>query len=72
MKTLLQRITAETPKFFKALRNMSITLGVAAKVIVESNVSLNLGLTVDFIQLLNYVIVVSIAVAATAQTAKTT
>jgi hypothetical protein len=72
MKTIIQRLKSETPKFFKVLRNMSITLGVAAKALVESNSTLNLGLSVDFIQVLNYAIAISIAVAVTAQTAKTT
>lgn len=72
MKTLIQRITAETPKFFKALRNMSITLGVAATTLVASNDSLNLGLSVDLLQLLKYAIAISVAVASVSQTTKTT
>ena len=70
MKTLISRIKSETPKFFKNLIAISLTMGGVATSIIMSNDSLNLGLSADVIQYLKYAVAVSIAVASVSKTTK--
>lgn len=70
MKELINRIKAETPDFFKMLIGLSVTIGGVATTLVTSNDSLNLGLSADIIQILKYIIAISIAVASVSKTTK--
>jgi hypothetical protein len=72
MKTIIQRLRAETPKFFKVLRNAAISCGAVATALIASNDTLGLNLGIDLVQLLKYAIAVSVAVASVSQTTKTT
>jgi len=72
MKTIIKRLKAETPKFFKVLRNAAISCGAVATALIASNDTLGLNLGIDLLQLLKYAIAVSVAVASVSQTTKTT
>ncbi len=72
MKTLIQRLLSDTPKFFKVLRNAALSLGGVATALIASNDSLGLNLEADLLQLLKYAIAISIAVASVSQTTKNT
>ena len=70
MKELIQRITSETPLFFKKAQYLFGSLAAMSTALIASNDSLALGLSSDLIQYLKYVIAISVAIASISQTAK--
>ena len=63
--TLLERLTARTPKFFKKLRNLGIALGTVGTIILTAPVSIPAGL----ISLATYLTVAGTVCASISQTA---
>ena len=63
--TLLERLTARTPKFFKKLRNLGITLGTIGTIILTAPVSIPAGI----ITLATYLTVAGTVCASISQTA---
>ena len=63
--TLLERLTARTPKFFKKVRNLGITLGTIGTIILTAPVSIPAGL----ISLATYLTVAGTVCASISQTA---
>ena len=63
--TLLERLTARTPKFFKKVKNLDITLGTIGTVILTAPVSIPAGM----ITLATYLTVAGTVCASISQTA---
>ena len=70
MKSIYKRLKAETPHFFKALRNLAFTVGGSALAVIAANGTMELGLSVDILSTIKTVIAVCVAVAGTSQLTK--
>lgn len=67
MKELYKRILADTPLFFKKLRNKAVVLGVVAASILATGYIDDEGIA----RILRYIVAVNAAIAAVSQTTKT-
>ena len=65
--TLKNRIKADEPAFFAALKKLAYKVGGSAAAILTANATLTLNLPLVFITILTYVIVVCVAVAGTSK-----
>lgn len=67
IKTIKDRWCAETPKFFRKLKKLAVTLGSSATAIWMINTSMGLGLEQIVLDICKYVIAGSAAMGLTAQ-----
>jgi hypothetical protein len=66
-KTIKTRWKADTPKFFKEVKNLSITLGASATAVWVTNESMSLDLHVYILDVCKYLIAISVAMGVTSQ-----
>lgn len=66
-KTIKDRWNSETPKFFRQIKKLSITLGTSATAIWTINSSMDLGLDDSILQVCKYLIAFCAAMGLTAQ-----
>lgn len=67
MKQLILRWKAETPLFWKKVRNLSAALALSATAVVEVNVKMNLGLPETLVSVCGYIIAAGAALAVSSQ-----
>lgn len=66
-KTIKQRWTSETPKFFRGVKRIAVTLGSSATAVWVTNDTMSLELDNNILQVCKYVIAFSAAMGLTAQ-----
>ena len=71
MKQIWIRIKAETPKFWKRVRTLAISVGVSAISVITINKTMELNILPVIITICNYTIAACAAVAGTATLTKT-
>lgn len=71
-KTIKERWKAETPKFFKGVKKMALTLGASATAVWVANSSMSLGLAPAILDVCKYLIAISAAIGITAQLTQVT
>lgn len=67
IKTISKRWKAETPKFFKGLQKVAVSLGGSATAIWTAQTTMTLELHPTFLEICKYLIVFSAAMGGTAQ-----
>ena len=67
VKTIINRWNAETPKFFKGVKNLAITLGTSATAVWITNNTMSLGLHPTILEVCKYLIAIAAAMGVTAQ-----
>ncbi len=67
IKTIKNRWCAETPKFFKGVRQLAITFGSSATAVWVANDTMTLGLNPSILEVCKYLIAISAAMGVTAQ-----
>lgn len=70
LTTVIDRWKSETPKFFKGVKNLSLTLGTAAASVWGINSMMNLELPQIILDVCKYAIAVAAAMGFTAQLTK--
>ena len=68
--SIIDRIKAESPSFFKKLRTLALSVGGSALAVIAANKAISLGLNETLLEVLNYVIAVCVAIAGTSQLTK--
>jgi hypothetical protein len=71
IKTIKERWSAESPKFFKGVKKLAITLGTSATAIWTANSTMNLNLDSVVLGICKYTIAATIGMGLTAQLTKT-
>ena len=71
MKHIWLRIKAETPKFWKRVRALAISVGASAIAVITINKTMELNILPVIITICNYTIAACAAVAGTATLTKT-
>lgn len=66
-KTIKDRWSSETPKFFRKLKKLSMTLCSSATAVWVTNETMTLGLDDNILQICKYIIAASAAMGLTAQ-----
>jgi hypothetical protein len=72
LKTIKNRWCAETPKFFKSLQRIAISLGSSATAVWVANDTMTLGLHPTILDVCKYLIAISAAVGVTSQLTQVT
>lgn len=67
IKTIKNRWNSETPKFFRRIKKLSITLGSSATAVWTMNSSMDLGLDDSILEVSKYLIAFCAAMGLTAQ-----
>lgn len=70
IKTVKDRWNSETPKFFRKIKKLSVTLGSSATAVWVINSSMDLGLDDMILQVCKYIIASCAAMGLTAQLTK--
>lgn len=70
IKSVKSRWNSETPKFFKQIKKLAVTLGSSATAVWMINISMNLGLHETILEVCKYLIAGSAAMGLTAQLTK--
>lgn len=66
-RTIKERWTSETPKFFRRVKRMAVTLGSSATAVWVTNETMSLELDGTILQICKYIIAFSAAMGLTAQ-----
>lgn len=67
IKTIVDRWNSETPKFFKGIKKLALTLGGSAMSLWALNNTMNLELDESILNVCKYFIVIAVAMGFTAQ-----
>lgn len=70
LKTIKERWNSETPKFFRQIKRLSVTLGSSATAVWVINSSMSLQLNDEILQVCKYIIASCAAMGLTAQLTK--
>lgn len=70
MKEIIKRLRAEMPKFWKIYRNVMAFLCTGATAVWVANTELNLNLNIVLINILKYIILITLFCGFTAQLTK--
>jgi hypothetical protein len=65
MNTIIERLKAESPAFFKKLKKIALSVGGSAATVLTVNASLSLNLPSMLISVIGYVVAASVAIAGT-------
>lgn len=67
LRTIKERWTSETPKFFKGVKRVAVTLGSSATALWVTNDTMSLELDSNILQVCKYIIAACAAMGLTAQ-----
>lgn len=67
LKTIKERWAAETPKFFKGIKKLALSLGTSAMAVILANQSLSLNLDDSVLSICKYAVAVCVAMGMTSQ-----
>lgn len=70
LNILVERILAKTPKFWKKVQAIALSIGVSAVAVLLSNSQFVLDLPIELLTYIKYTVAVCAAIAGTAQLTK--